>query len=159
LVGDAPPHMDYTDDVKYPETCKKAVEKDLIINTIQCGKHAGCEKYWKDIAAKSEGSYVAIAQNGGVQAISTPFDKKLSELNRELTKTVLVYGDKRQQEVDAKKNEASLRLDAESASSRIAYQAKNKQVASYCLLDSIKQGRVKLENLKKDELPPELQKL
>src|SRR4051812_24108853 len=23
LVGDAPPHMDYTDDVKYPDTCKK----------------------------------------------------------------------------------------------------------------------------------------
>ena len=27
LVGDAPPHMDYTDDVKYPETCKKAVQE------------------------------------------------------------------------------------------------------------------------------------
>src|SRR5438128_9520154 len=25
LVGDAPPHMDYKDDVKYPETCKLAV--------------------------------------------------------------------------------------------------------------------------------------
>jgi len=159
LVGDAPPHMDYTDDVKYPETCKKAVEKDVIINTIQCGNHAKCTETWKDIAAKSEGSFVAIAQNGGVQAISTPFDKKLTELNRELTKTVLVYGDRRQQADDKKKNEASLRLDAESASSRIGYQAKNQQVAAYCLLDSIKQGRVKLENLKKDELPEELRKL
>src|SRR5690348_8163032 len=27
LVGDAPPHMDYSDDVKYPDTCKKACEK------------------------------------------------------------------------------------------------------------------------------------
>src|SRR4051794_23493131 len=35
LVGDAPPHMDYADDVKYPETCKKAVAKGLIINTVQ----------------------------------------------------------------------------------------------------------------------------
>jgi hypothetical protein len=26
LVGDAPPHMDYADDVKYPVTCKKACE-------------------------------------------------------------------------------------------------------------------------------------
>src|SRR5262249_277476 len=37
LVGDAPPHMDYKDDVKYPETCKLASEKGIIINTVQCG--------------------------------------------------------------------------------------------------------------------------
>ena len=36
LVGDAPPQMKY-DEVKYPEICKMAVEKNLIINTIQCG--------------------------------------------------------------------------------------------------------------------------
>src|SRR5262249_42679199 len=40
LVGDAPPHMDYKDDVKYPQTCKLAAGKDIIINTIQCGTHA-----------------------------------------------------------------------------------------------------------------------
>src|SRR6478672_6965914 len=66
LVGDAPPHMDYKDDVKYPETCKKAVEKGILINTIQCGVDAECTKAWKDIAVKSEGSYVAIPQDGGV---------------------------------------------------------------------------------------------
>src|SRR4051794_6136845 len=37
LVGDAPPHMDYKDDVKYPDTCKRAVEKGILVNTIQCG--------------------------------------------------------------------------------------------------------------------------
>src|SRR5262245_19808721 len=40
LVGDAPPHMDYPDDVKYPDTCKLAVKNDIIINTIQCGMDA-----------------------------------------------------------------------------------------------------------------------
>src|SRR5208282_5270293 len=49
LVGDAPPHMDYKDDVKYPVTCKKACEKGIIINTIQCGNDAECTKYWQDI--------------------------------------------------------------------------------------------------------------
>src|SRR5690348_466629 len=39
LVGDAPPHMDYADDVKYTETCKLAVSQDIIINTVQCGHH------------------------------------------------------------------------------------------------------------------------
>src|SRR4051812_45753618 len=27
LVGDAPPHMDYANDVKYPQTCEAAVKK------------------------------------------------------------------------------------------------------------------------------------
>ncbi|HEX8026909.1 MAG TPA: vWA domain-containing protein, partial [Vicinamibacterales bacterium] len=37
LVGDAPPHMDYADDVKFPDTCKLAMEKGILINTVQCG--------------------------------------------------------------------------------------------------------------------------
>jgi Mg-chelatase subunit ChlD len=92
LVGDAAPHMDYADDVKYPVTCKKAVEKNIIINAIQCGTSADCTKYWKDIAVKAEGSYAAIPQEGGVVAVATPFDAKLAELNTELTKTAIVYG-------------------------------------------------------------------
>src|SRR5262245_33084818 len=69
LVGDAPPHMDYTDDVKYPETCKEAVKKGIIINTVQCGSDAACAAAWQDICKKSEGTYVAIQQDGGVVAV------------------------------------------------------------------------------------------
>src|SRR5437588_4674660 len=94
LVGDAPPHMDYTDDVKYPVTCKKAVEKGIIINTIQCGTDADCTKYWKDIAVKSEGSFAAIPQKGGVVVVNSPFDKDLATLNTKLAKTVLVWGNR-----------------------------------------------------------------
>ena len=42
LVGDAAPHMDYKDDVKYPVTCKRACEKGIIINAIQCGNSVEC---------------------------------------------------------------------------------------------------------------------
>jgi hypothetical protein len=159
LVGDAPPHMDYTDDVKYPETCKKAVEKGIIINTIQCGGDANCTRVWKDIAVKSEGSFAAIPQAGGVVVVSTPFDAKLASLNTELSKTVLVWGDRKQQADGRTKTTAALSLDADKAAERIAFQAKNAQAASYCLLDSVKQGKVKLENLKKEELPEPLKKL
>ena len=38
-------------------------------------------------------------------------------------------------------------------------QAKNAQAAAFDLLDNIKQGKVKLEELKKEELPEELRKL
>ena len=50
LVGDYPPHMDYPDDVKYPESCRLAVKKDLIINTVQCGDVPETTPVWQDIA-------------------------------------------------------------------------------------------------------------
>lgn len=107
LVGDAPPHMDYTDDVKYPVTCKKAVEKGIIINTIQCGTDGDCTKAWKDIAVKSEGSFAAIPQEGGVVAVATPFDARLAKINEELTRTVVVAGEARFRREAEKKLEAA----------------------------------------------------
>jgi len=160
LVGDAPPHMDYSDDVKYPVTCKKACEKGIIINTIQCGNDAQCEKFWKDICVKAEGSYVKIPQDGGkVEVVSTPFDARLAEINTELARKTLVYGGKDAQADGRAKNETAERLAPAEAAPRIAFQAKNRQASSYDLLDGIKQGKVKLEDVKKDELPEQLQKL
>jgi Mg-chelatase subunit ChlD len=159
LVGDAPPHMDYPDDVKYPVTCKKACEKGIIINTIQCGKDAECTKYWKDICLKAEGSFVQIAQDGGVQVVSTPFDKDLAKINAEMAKSTLVYGSKDRQAEGRAKGDAAAGLSAPAAAERAAYQAKNAQNSAYDLLDDVKKGKVKLEEVKKEDLPEELKKL
>jgi hypothetical protein len=159
LVGDAPPHMDYTDDVKYPETCKKAVEKGIIINTIQCGNDSECMRTWKDIAVKSEGSYVGIQQDGGVVAVATPFDKRLGEINDELAKKTLVYGDRRKQEADKEKSGEALKLPAASKADRAGFAGKDGKAAAYDLLDAIKNKEVDLKKLKEEELPQELRKL
>src|SRR5437870_1564992 len=93
LVGDAPPHMDYPDDVKYPETCKVACTKDIIINTIQCGTHAETRKYWEHICKLAEGSYVQIDARGGpVVAVATPFDEELATINGKMARGMLIYG-------------------------------------------------------------------
>jgi len=159
LVGDAPPHMDYKDDVKYPVSCKKACEKGIIINTIQCGADPECTKYWKDICLKAEGSFVAIPQDGGVVAVATPFDARLAEINGELARCTLVFGNRGEQMRGLEKNEAAAKLDPDAAAGRAAFQAKNGQAAAYDLLDNIKQGKKKLEDIKKEELPKELQNL
>jgi Mg-chelatase subunit ChlD len=159
LVGDAPPHMDYKDDVKYPETCEKAARRGIIINTIQCGNDPECRRIWQDICRKAEGEYVAIAQDGGVAVVATEFDKRLDEINRELSKSTLTYGDSKRQLEDRAKSEEGAKLAAPAAAERAAYNAKNNQVASYDLIDGIRKGTVKLEELKKDQLPPELQNL
>ena len=161
LVGDAPPHMDYKDDVKYSETCKLAVSRDIIINTVQCGRDGQCSKYWKDICRLAEGSFVQIDQQGGsIVTVATPFDKELGEINRELTKHTLVYGAAATQAAAKAKAETNAALPAGAAADRAAFNARGfGGGSSYDLLTNIKNGTVKLESLKKDELPPELQKL
>ncbi|MBY0525512.1 MAG: VWA domain-containing protein [Gemmataceae bacterium] len=160
LVGDAPPHMDYKDDVKYPVTCEKAIKKGIIINTVQCGDNADCMKFWKDICGKSEGSYVRISADGGVApVVQTPFDKRLAEINGEIASTTVAFGDgKAQQKAKDLAGEAR-NLPAPAAAERAAYNAKKEQNASYDLLDAVKQKKVKLEDVKKEHLPEEMQKM
>jgi VWA domain-containing protein len=100
LVGDAPPHMDYRDDVKYPETCKLATEKGILINAVQCGSDAECTRVWQDISSKAGGDYVQIAQDGATVRVITPYDKRLAEINAELENSTLLYGSKEKQDKD-----------------------------------------------------------
>ncbi|HKI35589.1 MAG TPA: VWA domain-containing protein [Gemmataceae bacterium] len=164
LVGDAPPHMDYKDDVKYPETCKKAVERDIIINTVQCGNDADCRKYWQDICKKAEGTYVQIAQEGGIVAIATPFDKDLGEINAELARSTVTYGDAKLRRAGEEKKAEAEKLSAApatapAAADRAGKIAKDGKVAAYDLIDAIKEKKVKLEDLKDEDLPDDLRKM
>jgi Mg-chelatase subunit ChlD len=89
LVGDAPPHMDYPNSPKYPDLCREAAKKDLIINTVQCGDMAETRTVWQEIAKLSEGSYAAIAQSGNMAVVSTPMDKELAKLNERIGETLI----------------------------------------------------------------------
>jgi Mg-chelatase subunit ChlD len=159
LVGDAPPHMDYKDDVKYPDTCKKAVEKGILINTIQCGNYSACEQFWKDIAEQARGRYVAIPQKGGVVTIPTPFDRELAAVGQQLLETAILYGDEKRQSRGAAMLTVARRLTGPAAADRTAFAAKSKRISPYDLLDAIQNKIVKLEDLPDEELPPSLRRL
>lgn len=121
LVGDAPPHMDYLDDVKYPAICQMAVKKDVIVNTIQCGGIAVTMPVWKEIAGLSEGSYVAIGQSGDMQVVSTPMDASLARLNREIGTTIVAYGNERERGAVMAKQAVAEAAPAPAAADRLAY--------------------------------------
>jgi hypothetical protein len=149
--------------VKYPETCKLAVQRDIIINTIQCGTHPETQKYWKDICRKAEGSYVQIDQRGGpVVAVATPFDDDLAKINAELARSTVTYGSARMRALGDARREATLAMPAPAAADRASFAGKAKGAGlggGYDLVEAVKKGTVKLKDLKKDELPTELQKL
>ena len=159
LVGDAPPHMDYVDDVKYPTTCALAVSRGIIINTIQCGDDADCTRHWKDICEQGKGAYVAIPLAGGIKGISTPFDRRLGEINTELARGTIVFGDPTKREGDLKKAKAVESLTAECAADRAGYMAKMGRVAHYDLLEAILSGKVKLASIPSQQLPTDIQKM
>jgi hypothetical protein len=161
LVGDAPPHMDYADGPKYAQVCQEAAKKDLIINTVQCGSIAVTAPFWQEIAQLSEGSYAAIAQSGNMAVIATPLDGELAELNRKLGTTLVAYGGERARRVVASKQLAAEAAPASVAADRLAFNARSgvSVQGEGELLDGLSSGKVKLESLKKDQLPPELQKL
>src|SRR5256714_12746120 len=64
----------------------------MIVNTIECGAADDTRQVWQQIARRGEGQFFRIAQDGGVQAIATPYDSRLSELGNHLGSTYLAYG-------------------------------------------------------------------
>jgi hypothetical protein len=117
-------------------------------------------KCWKDVAAKSEGSYAAIPQEGGVVAVATPYDKELGVLNAKLARSTVVFGASSKRADDARKAEEAADLPAAGgAADRAGFAGKSGRVASYDLIDAMKDRKVKLEDLKESELPRELARL
>jgi hypothetical protein len=158
LVGDCPPHMDYAGEVQYPEVCRTAVRRDIIVNTVQCGSQAETVPVWQEIARLAEGRYVAIGQEGGMVATSSPVDGELAELNRQLGATVVGYGaPARKSEVRAKQAAAEA-APAPAMADRLEFNRKaDKAVQGEGdLVADVASGRVALSSVKKEELPEEL---
>jgi Mg-chelatase subunit ChlD len=159
LVGDAPPHMDYPDDVKYPESVRIAVQRDIRINTIQCGSLEETATVWKQIADAARGRYVALPRGGAVDAVETPWDGEFASLNRQLAETVLPYGGDEEQEATRAKVQRALEAEAAAAAARLSYlQKRGGPVVSGRgdLVDAVIEGRVEPDSLPAQALPEEL---
>jgi len=169
LVGDAPPH-DYVDEPDPLTTADLAVKQGIIVNTIQCGTSVSTKQVWEAIARRGQGQYFVIPQNGGVQTISTPYDEQLSQLGSRLGGTYLAYGGGAGAEGEsfraARKeiaDKVELAVSTHSAPTAAAERSVNKALNSKAyindLLQDIENGSIKLESVKTEDLPSELQKL
>jgi hypothetical protein len=160
LVGDYPPHMDYRGEVQYPQTCRAAAARGLILNTVQCGEAPETARVWKDIARLAEGSYVALGQSGNMQAVATPYDEEIARLSGEVSRTVVAWGAReRRAEAEAKTRaaaEAPAAVAADRAAFNLATGGKAIQGSGDLVADLLS-GEVELANIKKEELPPAMQ--
>jgi Mg-chelatase subunit ChlD len=165
LVGDAPPHMDYGNDVKYPVTLAAAAKKGIVVNAIQSGQHQFTRPAWQEIAALGHGEYFQVEASGNAVAVSTPFDEKLSRLAAELEDTRLYYGDAETKKVQKAKLDANARLRKELSTEALARRdtfnatasGKANLLGKSELVDAISSGRVELDEIVEENLPASLQ--
>jgi len=168
LVGDAPPHMDYEQDVKYTVTCQQAAKADIIINTIQCGSRGDTTPVWKEIAAKAEGKFNQILQDGGVLAMATPFDKEIAEHNVSLNATVTGYGTVVMQRRAYSKAKNAIASPKEAAADRATYffNAASPALTSAPVISGggdltelLANKKIKLEDIEEKKLPEKVRKM
>jgi len=165
LVGDSPPHMDYKQDKKYPEVIREAVAKGILVNTVQAGDMQSTKHIWQEMAQLGHGQYYAIPQDGGqVIIIATPYDDRIHVLQLELNKTVIPYGSKISQEKASYKTRMYEAASAPAAAEMSAYVNKSGKGGKVItgggdLVDAVNDGKAKLADLPKEDLPPVMREM
>jgi hypothetical protein len=149
--------------VDYKKSCKEAIAKGIMINTIFCGPfQKGVATHWKDGSLLADGSYLNIDQNRRVAHIAAPQDAEISRLGGELNKTYIGYGARGKA---AKRRQAAQDSNAQGAGSGVMSQrAVFKSSAAYSnsnwdLADAVKKKKVNLEELEKEALPEEMRSM
>ena len=155
LVGDAPAHLDYHDTPSLEALLQAAVRKGVVVNAVQCGDDGSTTAQWTQIARLGEGKFLAIPQDGGVVAVATPFDERLSRLNSELDGTMLAFG-RRREEARAMMTlagEVAAGAPAPASAERASFKAKRGFDGELDLAQAVTDKKADLAKLRDEELP------
>ena len=149
--------------VDYRQSCKAAISKAIVVNTIHCGPpSAGIEGKWKDGAALADGQYMNIDHNRKAIHIDAPQDKEIAELGIKLNETYIAYGARgnfayeRQSAQDRNASAASKESVLQRAVTKASRNYRNE---TWDLVDALKNNNVQLEDIKDEELPKKMQKM
>lgn len=161
LVGDAPGHMDYQDDVKYPVTIATAKQRGIVINAIQSGSDRQTSRMWQQIAQVGSGDFFQVEQSGNGVAIATPFDRELAELSAKMDETRLYYGSVEEKMKQRSKVAASRKLNTassvESRARRATFNVSKSGESNFLgdgeLVDDVASGRVDIDSIDEAYLP------
>ena len=164
LVGDAPPHMNYAQDRKYPVVLADARARGILVNAVQAGDARDTERVWREIAQRGNGEYLRIPQHGAVVVIETPYDGDVSRLQIELNRTVLPYGKRAEQRAIDDKTARVTAAPAPAASDMAAFLFKKGGTREVVtgrgdLVGDMLAGRTKLEAVPVEELPEAMRAL
>lgn len=158
LVGDAPPHDDYDDGLNSLALAEEAKGRGILINTVRCGLDEATEAAWRQIARIAGGDFVSVAQDGGVQAIATPYDAELQALNAAIADTVVGYGSAQAQERSRMKVRQRHAMKSAEAAAAASFSAKAGRLNREDLVTAVEEG-LALDSVAPEALPEELRGL
>ncbi len=151
--------------VDYQQSCRRAIEQGIVVNTIHCGNNQqGIEGKWQHGAQLTEGEFFNIDQDRTIVHIECPQDEIIIRLNAELNKTYLWYGSKKAK-ARYKENQVAQDANASSLSEGAAVgRSVVKSGQAYSnrgrdLVDTLADDESALEKIENEELPEELQEM
>lgn len=146
------------------QSCKDAIAKGIIVNTIHCGGEAqGIAEHWNQGALLADGKYLVIDQNQAIVHIEAPQDKEIVKLNEELNKTYINYGSAapaaKARQV-AQDSNAAAKPESGAQVQRIVSKASSNYFNSgWDLVDASKDKSFDITKVKEADLPEEMKKM
>jgi hypothetical protein len=149
--------------VDYREACKQAIANGIIVNTIHCGSEGeGVNGKWKDGAVLADGRYLNINQNRRAVHIAAPQDAEIAELGIKLNDTYIAYGRRgdiaRERQTVQDRNAVGLSKEA-AVQRAVTKSSLNYKNTAWDLVDALVAKAVKLDELKAEDLPENMQKM
>ena len=150
--------------VDYHASCRAAIEKGIIVNTIFCGPSSqGEQSGWRDGAVLADGRYLSIDQDQKVVAIPAPQDAEIARLGVEMNKTYLPFG-RNGMASQARQVLQDANAVSSSTNAIVTRSISKGNATLYCnsawdLVDAIKTGTCKLADVPDADLPEDLRKL
>ncbi|MBI3183620.1 MAG: VWA domain-containing protein [Myxococcales bacterium] len=145
--------------VHYKEAISEAKKKGILVNAIHCG---GEDPTWRDGAAYAGGNFLMINHNAQVAQIVAPQDAEIARLGAEMNKTYLGYGAAGSASAtrQAMQDKAAESAAPAAAAERAVAKSSGLYVNStWDLVDGLKDGTVKLDQVREDDLPAEMRKM
>ncbi|MDY6969378.1 MAG: vWA domain-containing protein [Spirochaetota bacterium] len=146
--------------VDYKKTCKDAISKGIIVNTIFCGNHLeGIRTKWKDGADLADGKYTSIDHNQKIAYIKAPQDEEIVKLGNELNNTYIAYGRKGEKKKvrQSRQDGLAASMSKESIVQRSVAKASKQYVnTGWDLADAVENESINLDEIKDNDLPKEM---
>jgi len=150
--------------VDYRKACAKALENDIIVNTIFCGEmREGINSEWKAGSDIGGGKFMNIDQSIQATYIDSPYDDKIMELNNSLNDTYIYYGRSGKKMKERQKRQDKLAADygqSNSVNRAISKSSKNYRAEKWDLVDAVENDEdIDIEEVEEEYLPEEMQKM
>lgn len=150
--------------VPFGDALPKALSKSILVNSIYCASEKtndGKDK-WESAALLAGGMYFQINHNHHLPQMKTPFDSRMRELNEEMNRTFVWFGEEAHKVAENQKNQddnmakMSDHAFAARMSAKIGHLYHH---AHHDLLDAIDHGNVDLATMPEAKMPGLLQKM